>query len=195
MLAIYNILATVQAFPYQSAEYVEKMMHLIPPAKVVDREGYILRQCKDRSVLNLGSSSGTLHRNIEKVARLVVGVDRKTADIVCDLDVDPQHLETLTGIELIVAGEIIEHLANPGRLLQSLRTLNVPLLITVPNALSSAASSHSRRGYENVNADHVAWYSYTTLATLVTRYGFRLSEFRWYGGKPITAEGLIFLVN
>ena len=96
--------------------------------------------------------------------------------------------------ELIVAGEIIEHLANPGNLLKVLRQISCPLLITVPNAFSSAAAGHLSAGTENVNKAHVSWYSYTTLLTLTMRYNYSLKEFYWYSGKPLFAEGLIFLL-
>lgn len=195
MNAIYSVLNDVQAFPHKTPEYVDKMLHKIPYAPVVDRARYILKKCKDRDVLNLGSASGQLHQAIKTVAKSVLGVDREPADIQCDLDREPERLLGINSIELIVAGEIFEHLANPGRLLEVLRTLKRPLLITVPNALSRVAYGHALRCYENVNADHVSWYSHTTLKTLVTRYGFRVSEFYWYEGKPVIAEGLIFLVK
>src|SRR6185436_12236078 len=96
MSAIYSLLDEVQAFPHRSPEYVEKMMHRIPAATVVDRVPFILEQCADRIVLNLGSASGTLHEEIAKVARQVVGVDRESADICCDLDRNPETLTSLT---------------------------------------------------------------------------------------------------
>jgi len=196
MSAIYSLLDEVQAFPHRSPEYVEKMMHRIPAATVVDRVPFILEQCADRIVLNLGSASGTLHEGISKVARHVVGVDRESATICCDLDREPGRLATLTGVvDLIVAGEILEHLANPGRLLEVLRALNANLLVTVPNAFSRAGNIHALNSYENVNLDHVAWYSYTTLKTLLTRYGFEVTRFHWYEGQPLTAEGLVFVAR
>jgi len=52
-----------------------------------------------------------------------------------------------------------------------------------------------RGGIENVNRDHVAYYSYWTLHELVTRYGFEITEWHWYNGRPLFAEGLIFWVK
>lgn len=70
------------------------------------------------------------------------------------------------------------------------------LIITVPNAMSSHLMPMAvRTGFECVNRDHVAWYSYRTLRTLIERCGFELMEFYWYGGQPITAEGIIFVVK
>ncbi len=178
-------------------EYYDKMMHDIPAASVVDRTLYILMQCKGKRVLNLGSSSGELHGGIAAVASLAYGVDKEPSlctNILVDLDESPEKIPPFE-YDLIVAGEIIEHLANPGNLLKALRKFNCPVLITVPNAFAKIGSSHVRKGRENVNRDHVAWYSYRTLRTLIERYGYELKEFYWYNGEPITAEGLIALVR
>lgn len=180
-------------------EYYQKMMHEVPEAPVVDRIEFILAHCKGKKVLNLGSCSGDLHDKIGLVSLAITGVDKRAeADIVLDLDHAPEELpRPMTSItNMIVAGEIIEHLSNPGRLLTMLRGFHCPLLVTVPNAFSEAGrQTMLSRNIENVNSDHVAWYSYWTLKTLVERFGFAVKEFAWYGGKPLTAEGLIFVVE
>ncbi len=187
----------------QGSEYVAKMMHAIPDAKVVkDREAFIVERCKGKRVMNLGCASGALHGKIKAVATEAIGVDREaSADIICDLDDTPQDLTDpsrwpgLYGAEIVVAGEIIEHLGNPGRLLQQLKKLSAPVIITVPNAFHTAGLRWMKLGYEQVNPDHISWFSWKTLKTLVERYGFAVSEFYWYNGQPLIAEGLIFLIN
>ena len=177
----------------QGADYCTKMMHALPPAPVVDRVPYIMDKCKGKRVLNLGSESGTLHEKIGRVAMELYGVDKvSTADFVLDLDDSP----ALSGTyDLVVAGEILEHLANPGGCLKAIRPLGCPLLITAPNAFSSIGTYWIQRGYEQVNTDHVSYYSYWTLKTLVERYGFTVQELAWYNGQPRISEGLIMLVN
>jgi hypothetical protein len=69
------------------------------------------------------------------------------------------------------------------------------MLISVPNAMLSISDGWLHKGIENVNRDHVAWYSYTTLKTLVERFGFEVKDFYWYNGQPMTAEGIIFIVR
>jgi hypothetical protein len=46
-------------------------------------------------------------------------------------------------------------------------------------------------GKEVVNDDHVCWYSYQTLQTLLKRYEIEIVNMRWYHGEPHKAEGLI----
>ena len=177
-------------------EYYQKMMHEVPPAKVVDRHAFIVSKCKGMKVLNLGSSSGDLHGKLKASCVSVIGVDKDgAADLTIDLDEEPDRLTA--AVDVVVAGEIIEHLSNPGRLLKALRRMDCwRVIITVPNAFSEAGrQTMLRSGIENVNNDHVAWYSYWTLKTLVERFGFTVKEFAWYCGKPLTAEGLIFVVE
>jgi hypothetical protein len=68
-------------------------------------------------------------------------------------------------------------------------------VITVPNAFAQAGRSHMLRGVENVNVDHVAWYSHRTLKTLLERVGYDIKEFHWYRGVPYLAEGLIVVTE
>lgn len=179
------------------------MMHPVPLAPVVDRVSFILSYCKDKTVLNLGSASGKLHNQIKTVAKQCVGIDKERADIQMDLDDGPDAQRIYKEwrnrcdrhMALIVAGEILEHLANPGHLLDALRSFHCELLITVPNAFTRAGLKHMLKGYENVNKDHVAWYSPRTLRTLLERYGFTVTHLCWYNGQPGTAEGIIVLAR
>lgn len=187
-------------------EYIQKMMHKVPEAESVkDREAFIVERCKGKRVLNLGCASGALHEKIKAVAAHLRGIDKsEPADEIVDLDtIEPG--ETGLGIyyvdigepmfDLIVAGEILEHLSNPGNFLRSLKTFNCPVILSVPNAFCHPGKRWIDVGYEHVNPDHVAWYSWHTLKVLVERCGFTVREFYWYRGKPLTAEGLIFVVN
>lgn len=186
-----NILDDVKIFPTMDADYVRKMMHYVPEAPVVIRVMYILERCKGKRVLNLGSASGELHKAIVAVASSVIGVDKdEPADLLVDLDKMPEAIGS-PKVDVIVAGEILEHLANPGNLLKALRHLKCPLVITAPNAAATGLGHFMKKGYENVNPDHVAWYSYHTLKKLLERYQFEIEDFAWYHGKPRLSEGLI----
>jgi len=181
--------------------YREKMIHEVPDAEVVNRERHILTFCTGKAVLNIGSASGPLHGAIRKVAKRAYGIDAALSSYdscaVRDLDVvTPEPLPfSYEEFDIIVLGEVIEHLTNPGNLLQQLHHFHCPLLITVPNAFSAAAIGHMNKGIECVNKDHVAWYSYHTLKVLIEKSGYKLDKWWWYNGKPWFAEGLIFLCS
>lgn len=180
-----------------TAEYKLKQLHRIPEAPVVDRVAYIVDQCRGKRVLNLGCASGGLHETITQVARGIYGVDIEPGLrtwLVCDLDETPAQVYARAkdlGIEVIVAGEILEHLGAPRSLLRVLRLFQCPLIVSVPNAFSDVGRSWLAKGYENVHRQHVAYYSYKTLHTLLTRCGFTVDGYGWYNGHPGTAEGLI----
>lgn len=178
--------------------YADKMLHAIPAATVVDRAGFILEHCTGKRVLEFGAS-GPMHEAIVKVATSYVGVDRVDSVCVIGFDLDDVSQSTLPVCEqdfdVIICGEVLEHLSNPGWFLTRLKRQypRVPTIITVPNAFSAAAHTHMLRGTENVNRDHCCWYSFRTLKTLLERHGYGGYRFAWYGGQPLTAEGIVVL--
>lgn len=199
-----DIYSVVEYSGHWEPEYFDKYVHPIPEAKVVDRHSLILDHCKGQSVVNFGSASGVLHERIKKVARALFGVDKEQpADYVVDLDDEFYRLTgNLPPADVYVVGEIIEHLSNPGMFLKRLKKAmemhggpTAYAIITVPNALSDVLRKNAQRGFENVNSDHVAFYTWKTLKVLVERAGFSVRQFWYYRGEPIFAEGLIFLVK
>ena len=180
----------------QDAAIKATMLHEVPEVETKDRERFILERCAGKRVLNIGSAGsdarGRLHRRIRAVASELWGVDREGADFNMDLDDLATALAIdLPDVDLIVCGEVLEHLANPGSFLRWLNDDETPVIITVPNAYSvNARDWNEKRQTECVNVDHVAWYSWRTLTTLVERYGYTVAEWYWYGGQPRVAEGL-----
>lgn len=177
-------------------DYYEKQITQIPDAPVVDRVGFILDRCKGKVVLNIGSASGNLHEKIKGVAKEIRGVDKEVSpntDYVVDLDASPDSLLNMISafFDLVVCGEIVEHLSNPGSFLKTVKFLNAPLLITVPNAFAMGGRENVQRGIENCNKDHVAYYSYVTLTRLLEKSGFQIKEWYWYNGMPRVSEGMI----
>ena len=191
-------------------DYDRKQKHSIPEAPSLIRERFLLERTKEKVVLDIGAS-GPMHESIVRVSSKCYGIDRpsemfkhdssaqdpKEFNVGVDLDEIHSTMPIFPGVEIIVCGEVIEHLSNPGYFLQRMLRAYplVPVIITVPNAFADAGRGSLERGVENVNIDHVAWYSYTTLKTLVTRAGYRIKEHYWYKGRPVFSEGLIFVVQ
>lgn len=199
--------------PERSPEYIAKMLHPLPPdVKEVNREAFILSHCKGKRVLEFGAT-GPLHDAIVQVASEYLGIDREDGpNGVVGYDLDDcamgrmgQRLgcteDDVRALsfkpEIIICGEVIEHLGNPQWFLKRLKEQHagVPVLITVPNAFSAAAAHWIAKGIENVNADHVAWYSPKTLSVLLQRAGYAVGGLFWYGGSGPTAEGLIVVTE
>jgi 2-polyprenyl-3-methyl-5-hydroxy-6-metoxy-1,4-benzoquinol methylase len=137
-----------------------------------------------------------LHSKLASVARSVVGVDKDRVGVqrLIDLGLGPcvvGDAENLTGIaelrgrafDVVVAGEIIEHVSNPGRLLASCASALKPrgqLVITTPNAVRLHNVGFALFGLELVHPDHVAWFSPTTIAGALQRENLRLEVLLTY---------------
>ena len=181
-----------------TAEYWAKQVHQVPKSTVVDRNTWLVEQATKKVVLHIGCT-GALDTALLKVATKCYGFDALLLDrkdfmqVNCD-QVKDHPLPICEGVQLIVCGEVLEHLSNPGYFLDALKVAypGLPVILTVPNAFSAGGQEWLlTRGRENVNADHVCYYSYTTLKELLRRAGYAITRFAWYHGKPYVAEGLI----
>ena len=200
MNAIYDLLEEPQLYGGLTADYIDKMMHPIPEIEVVSREQFILGRAKDKVVLDVGCF-GPMGNELSKIAGEYYGFDKTPtagAENYHQVDIDKVDRLPILGIQrldLIIAGEVIEHLSNAGHFLDLLHQYDCPVILTTPNAHSAAGYKYISQGIECVNGEHVAYYSYHTLKILVERHGFSITEWYWYNGKPGTAEGLIFCLE
>jgi hypothetical protein len=170
----------------------------LPPGRLTQRREFILERCSGRRVLHLGcvdrpflerklASGELLHADIVNRAAMVVGVDSDAAGLrlfeqlgwrAVEADVE-RFPELDFDVDLVVAGEIIEHLSNPGMFLQSLAERVPPsteVILTTPNAYSARKYWRYLLGHEQVHPDHVAYYSPLTLREIVRRYGYDVLE-------------------
>lgn len=188
----------LQEMGSHSAEYWDKQVHKVPQSKTVDRTKYLVQQATGKTVLHVGCT-GQLDVALRKVSTKCYGIDQQPLNRPdfhqCNLDaLAYEDLPTYADVELVICGEVLEHLSNPGFFLISVREAcaGVPVIFTVPNAMGAAGAEWLlKRGRENVHRDHVSYYSYTTLKTLLDRAGYDIVEHYWYGGKPYVSEGLI----
>lgn len=181
---------------YDVAWY-EKMVHQVPRSEVVNRAAYCLAAISGKTILSLGAT-GRMQELVDEVAECVFSTDIEQVDRQrfwkINLDENPESLPDLD-VDLVFAGEVFEHLCNPGNVLRELRKYKCPLLITVPNAFCKIGFKQAQRGIEQVNPDHKWWPSYTCMNGMLGRYGWKIVDFKWYNGQPYTAEGMIFLVE
>ena len=199
--SINDLLLELNEYPGMDLVYRDKMMTKFPDTEVINRNVYILDNCIDKRVLDIGCA-GPLHKDIREVASKCYGIDQT---LVKD---DPDFLQMTIGkdplpvyeVDLIICGEIIEHLSNPGLFLDELKKCypTVEKIITVPNAFASAHAGWTKSGKENTNRDHVAYYSYTTMSNLLTRHGYKITNFYWYDNPESSRqqgfnEGLVFV--
>ncbi len=93
---------------------------------------------------------------------------------------DAQALAARAEFDTVLAGELIEHLENPGLCLERCRRALKPggrLLVSTPNVFSVMLALMYLKDYDKAfNPEHSAWFCPQTLRELVSRSGLRLSR-------------------
>jgi trans-aconitate methyltransferase len=162
----------------------------------VARLSFLAEACRGRRVLDLGGwdetaaakrdSTDWLHGRLAETAASVIGVDSAENLPAEGLQTGPRsrmirgdvyRLDALidpADIDIVVAGELVEHLPDTAALFRSLRALFAGrrLLVTTPNATALTNVLLGLAGRENNHPDHTQLYSFKTLHTLCLRTGF-----------------------
>lgn len=154
----------------------------------VDRFEFVTGLCNGKTVLDIGcvalDGTGTLHRAICAVAKECVGIDTIAAEGV--IVADCQKFDLGRKFDVVVAGEVIEHLTSVQGFLESVKKhmrKDSLLVITTPNpyALFLIAKSFFRP-LKN-EPTHTAMYDSTVLRNLLARSGFDVVKVAYYHEK------------
>jgi len=142
-----------------------------------------------------------LHAHLVREFDRVIGVDFLESAVdelnAAGYDIRCANVETMDlGIEAdtVVAGELIEHIANPGLMLARVHEHLKPggqLILTTPNPW---AIVHLRRWLFNdaqINGEHVAWYGPVVLQQLLARYDFTVTLLETCGPPHPGLTGVI----
>lgn len=166
--------------------------------QVENRTDYLVSLARGKKVLDIGvvehsldsvKSGRWLHRHLVESASSCVGLDVLENSVralqaegydvrVHDLTTTPLD-ETF---DLIVAGDVIEHVGGPQRLLEHARLSLAPggrIVVTTPNPYMLHRAVHGLRGDFRDSADHVALFGPSHMLELGHRAGLRLD--RWRG--------------
>jgi SAM-dependent methyltransferase len=173
---------------------------------LVDRVSWLEDIAASKSVIHLGfldvervedkrTAGVWLHERLSASARQLVGVDLDPVGVAaaresgydayaCDLE-DPHAVESLriAPAEVVIAGELIEHLDCPGRFLDAAKPLvgeGGRLVLTTPNAVSLTSFLVALSRREWTSPYHVGMYSWRIMATLLERHGWRMSDLLYY---------------
>lgn len=169
----------------------------LPAEPLEDRNAWVARWCTDKFVLDVGCVGGGefdddrsewLHGHIERNARTVVGIDSDELgarrlwnfgfNVFCG---DAEDFNLNQTFDVVVAGELIEHLSNPGMFLDCARRHlkeNGRLVLTTPNG------RHPRISLAGFSApNHVQLYNVKELSELLRRHGFEVESVQYFNHK------------
>jgi hypothetical protein len=167
---------------------------------------WLVEQAAGKNILDLGAFDETvdskrnskywLHGALAKRAQRVIGIDNSD-------NLPPNGIQTSVNsgiyrgdifslgelvnryaIDLIVAGELVEHLPNTQAFLQSLKAdpvlAGMHLILTTPNAMGMHNLLMGMARREVQHPDHLQLYTLKTLNTLCLRSGFSRWQIRPY---------------
>jgi 2-polyprenyl-3-methyl-5-hydroxy-6-metoxy-1,4-benzoquinol methylase len=176
------------------------LLALKPSLGIVNRADYLCELASGNRVLHVGCAAAPLtladlqsplflHRRLVEASADCHGVDNddeaaemlRAAGFENIRTADATELPQLTRdrFDLIVMGEVLEHVADPGSLLRQMPkmlTSSGRIVITVPNAYNLFRFLHMFVGREVVHMDHVAYYSPKTLTAACSRAGLTLEQ-------------------
>lgn len=175
------------------------MVHRLPPARLVDRFAFLADLVRGRRVVHAGfadagceelnqGADAWLHDHLAASARSIVGVDVDAAGVerardrgyeahVVDCrDADAVLALGLEPADVVVAGEVIEHLDDCGPFLDGLHALvgrGGMLALSTPNGASLTNAVAALANLEVNHPDHVTSFTSHTLDTMLDRHGWR----------------------
>ncbi len=197
--------------------------HRLPRASLSpDRAGWVLHECAGKRVVDVGCVSsglleervswGTLlHARLAATASSILGIDIDIQGlerlkqmgfanlIAADLSISSESVireaeRVMKGCDVIVCGEILEHVPNAGGLLKGVaevaRAFGAYAVITVPNAFSIRSMLAVLAGTEIVHPDHKYYFSWRTLKTLLEHSGLEIVETHFYALELVSASAL-----
>lgn len=167
---------------------------------ICDRDQFIIDMSRGKRILHIGCVGNRdfedpLHLRISNVAELCHGWDINVEGIhelkklhpgltIHNIDVCGSEIRLNEQYDLIIFGEVLEHLPNPGFAIEnSLRILsdNGCILVTVPNAFGIRNFiENSVMGSELTRTDHCAYYSFVTLNRLFAMYSMSFKNYHYY---------------
>lgn len=166
---------------------------------VDDRAEFLVRRVKGKKVLDVGcvahdtmrmAAPEWLHRRLAESSARCMGIDVLEAGIeqmrtmgfdarVCNLEDDIEALADSGPFDVIVAGELIEHVESLQMVFvaaERLLAADGQLILTTPNPYSPARVRAGQRGVVWENVDHIMYAFPSGIAELSERHGLVLAE-------------------
>jgi SAM-dependent methyltransferase len=181
------------------------------PEELALRLSYLLAHTRRGvTVLDLGCGAGEFSAALTKAGAEVIAVDvaaealRRARERVAGLDArlwghgEPLPVDD-NAVDVVWAGEVIEHLADVAPWLSEVRRVLKPrgsLLVTTPHhgpltMLRLALSPRAFQRHFDPRSDHVRFFSPVTLGRLLDDLGFDVAELRVAGGRVLARSTIL----
>jgi SAM-dependent methyltransferase len=197
----------------------------VPIGAYVSRDDKFAEICRGKRVLHLGCvgftdcdlaekvrlARASMHSRLSEISDCVgVDLDR---DTIAELrrhgvfeNVLPGDVERLEDLppnlkkfDVVVAGDIIEHLSNPGRMLDGVRGLLKPggvFVVSTPNAFGLPSFLRHAAGRFHEGLQHVLNFNAITLTQLLERHRYTVVEaLSCHQGTAARQHGVLFSIG
>ncbi|MFH1727679.1 MAG: methyltransferase domain-containing protein [Pseudomonadota bacterium] len=180
------------------AEYIK---HLSNSKKLVSKTDLIYELCKDKDVLDIGCidhnyktaldlGDNWLHKQLKKASKSIIGLDILKEDSIflnkMGYNIIQGNAEAFNlnrKFDVIVAGDLIEHLSNIGSFLQCVANhmhSDSVFIITSPNPFNiEQAILAIYKNDISVNDEHTCWLDPRVIYETISRTNLKITAFYW----------------
>lgn len=187
------------------ADRISKVVARVPPSATVLDIGCV-RHDLDSQEWREPPPGEFLHADLRRRADTVVGLDlvesevKRMQEAGYDVAVgDAESFELGRRFDVIVAGELIEHLSNPGRFLDRCYEHledDGRLVLTTPNPRRLHMLHWYATGREQrANPEHTMWFDHYVIQELASRHGFRIADWEWYKPGSVLSTALLYYLG
>lgn len=200
------------------SSYSMQLNEVYEPLRRID---FLVNMLKGKKVIHVGCvdhvelieekiNQGTyLHKRLSESCEKCIGIDinkkgiellkeRYQFENVYDADLMEEPIEVIVNEkwDLILLGEILEHVDNPVLFLSKIREhysgIIDEIVITVPNVLNNYLIKNMRKKQlESINSDHMYWFSPYTILRVMHKAGIRPLTLGFAGRIPLSMMQLL----
>jgi len=174
---------------------------------MIYKDDFIVDTCKEKRVLHIGDAASPshvekakknklVHQRLAKVTKELIGLDcdKKAINELKEYNIKNIYYGDILlekydenilkkSYDVIIFGDVIEHLDNPGIALKNIKRFmgkKTTLIVTAPNAWSIFRIFNHFKKKEAVHPEHMFWPSKVTMDNIIHKNGYSIKEFNFF---------------